>query len=376
MRRRMSVVVALVVLVAGLAYWWLAKPTQVAQTPSAAVPVELAEVRQQDVPVELRSLGRVRALRSVDIRAQVEGTLLELPVAEGERVRRGALLARIDDRRYAAALRQAEAELQVTRAELTIARRDLTRYRNLVRERAAPSQTLDQQEALVARLEATLGVREAAVAAARVDLSHTRIHAPFDGRLGIRQIDEGSLLRGADSTGLFSVVQTDPIDVEASLPQRRLPELQRLLAEQADAPVRVYQEDDGELLAEGRLMLLDNRVALESGTIRIKARFGNADEHLWPDQSVVVTVQARVLPQVLTVPLEAVRLRAEGPFVWRVTEGVAEPVAVSVRYETERLAVVEGLAVGDQVVIDGHSRLRAGVAVRRTELPAVAPEGV
>ncbi len=372
----MSVVVALVVLVAGLAYWWLAKPTQVAQTPSAAVPVELAEVRQQDVPVELRSLGRVRALRSVDIRAQVEGTLLELPVAEGERVRRGALLARIDDRRYAAALRQAEAELQVTRAELTIARRDLTRYRNLVRERAAPSQTLDQQEALVARLEATLGVREAAVAAARVDLSHTRIHAPFDGRLGIRQIDEGSLLRGADSTGLFSVVQTDPIDVEASLPQRRLPELQRLLAEQADAPVRVYQEDDGELLAEGRLMLLDNRVALESGTIRIKARFGNADEHLWPDQSVVVTVQARVLPQVLTVPLEAVRLRAEGPFVWRVTEGVAEPVAVSVRYETERLAVVEGLAVGDQVVIDGHSRLRAGVAVRRTELPAVAPEGV
>ncbi len=357
---------------AGGAYWWLSRPAPVPVAATGAVPVTLAPVTRGDVPVLLRGLGRVRALRSIEVRPQVDGTLVELPVGEGQRVRKGDLLARIDDRSIAAALRQAEAERDVTRAELDIARIDLRRYENLVKERAAPAQTLDQQKALVARLQATLGTREAAVAAARVQLSYTRIHSPTDGRVGIRNVDEGALVRSGDSQGLFSVVQTDPIHVEATLPQARLPELQRILAQSPEAPVVAYREDGGEAIAEGRLELIDNRVALESGTIRVKARFDNADERLWPDQSVVMSLQARLLEGVLSIPQRAIRQGAEGTFVWRVVEGQAQPVPVRVVYQTADEAVVEGLEAGEQVVTDGQSRLRPGIAVREADEPIAA----
>ncbi|MBE7376292.1 efflux RND transporter periplasmic adaptor subunit [Pseudomonas lopnurensis] len=370
--RTLSLLV-LLLLSSAVAYWWLAAPEPLSDSAPSAVPVVMHAVERRDVPVLLRSLGRVRALRSIEVRPQVDGILVELPVAEGQRVRKGDLLARIDDRSIAAALRQAEAERDVTRAELNIARLDLQRYRNLVRERAAPAQTLDQQEALVTRLQATLGTREAAVAAAQVQLSHTRIHSPADGRVGIRNVDEGALVRSSDALGLFSVVQTDPIHVEATLPQSRLPDLQRMLASEPEAAVVAYREDGGEAIANGRLALIDNRVALDTGTIRVKALFDNGDERLWPDQSVVVTLQSRVLPQVLVVPLEAIRQSAEGTFVWRVEADKAMPTPVKVLHETETLAVVEGIEAGDRVVTDGQSRLRAGVAVRPAELPAVPP---
>jgi len=255
----------------------------------------------------------------------------------------------------------------VTRAELDIARVDLQRYQNLVRERASPAQTLDQQKALVARLQATLATRDAAVNAAQVQLSHTRIESPIDGRLGIRNVDVGSLLRANDSVSLFSVVQIDPIDVEATLPQRRLPELQRLLGGAQKAPVQAFREDGGALLGTGTLALIDNRVALDTGTLRFKARFDNAREQLWPDQSVVVTLQTGLLEQALSVPLEAIRQRTEGTFVWRVEGEQVQPVAVKVLHEDEQRAVVAGLAAGDRIVTDGQSRLRPGVTVRRTE---------
>ncbi|TBV00604.1 efflux RND transporter periplasmic adaptor subunit [Phytopseudomonas dryadis] len=370
---RTSLLIVPIVLLGALAYWWLRAAEPVTDSVSSAVPVVLHEVARGDVAVLLRTLGRVRAQRSIEIRAQVDGTLVELPVAEGQRVRKGQLLARIDDRSLRASLNQAIAERGVTRAELDIARLDLERYQNLVRERAAPAQTLDQQKALVARLQATLATREAAVAAAQVQLSYTTIHSPIDGRLGIRNVDAGSLVRAGDATSLLSVVQLDPIDIEATLPQRRLGELQRMLAAPEQALVRAFREDGGEAIADGRLALIDNRVALDTGTIRVKALFDNADERLWPDQSVVVTLQADVLRDVLSVPLEAIRQRADGTFVWRVEDGKAAPVAVKVLHETDALAVVEGLEAGDQVVIDGQSRLREGVEVRAADAaPALA----
>lgn len=370
---RTSLLVISILLFGALAYWLLRTPALIIDNTPGAVPVVVHEVARSDVPILLRTLGRVRAQRSIEIRAQVDGTLVELPVAEGQRVRKGQLLARIDDRSLRASLNQAIAERGVTRAELDIARLDLQRYQNLVRERAAPAQTLDQQKALVARLQATLATREAAVVSAQVQLSYTSIHSPIDGRLGIRNVDAGSLVRASDASSLFSVVQTNPIDIEATLPQRRLPELQTMLAAPEQAVVRAFREDGGEVIADGKLVLIDNRVALDTGTIRAKALFDNGDERLWPDQSVVVTLQANVLRDALSVPLEAIRQRAEGTFVWRVEQDKAQPVAVKVLHETDVLAVIEGLEVGDQVVTDGQSRLRAGVEVRRADAqPAVA----
>ncbi|SFD43096.1 MULTISPECIES: efflux RND transporter periplasmic adaptor subunit [Pseudomonadaceae] len=364
--RILPLVMCIVLVGVGLAWWLRPSPTAVAQAP-AAVPVVVHEVVPANVPVLLRTLGRVRAQSSVEIRAQVDATLVELPVAEGQQVRKGQLLARLDDRSLRAALQQAQAERDVTRAELDIARIDLQRYQNLVRERASPAQTLDQQKALVARLQATLATRDAAVNAARVQLSYTRIESPIEGRLGIRNVDVGSLLRSNDSASLFSVVQIDPIDVEATLPQRRLPELQRLLGAVQETPVQAFAEDGGALLGTGTLALIDNRVALDTGTLRFKARFANAQQQLWPDQSVVVTLQTGLLEQALAVPLEALRQRTEGTFVWRVEGEQVQPVAVKVLHEDEQRAVVSGLAAGDRIVTDGQSRLRPGVTVRRVE---------
>ncbi|KIP96368.1 hypothetical protein RU08_21195 [Pseudomonas fulva] len=369
---RTSLLVVSVLLLGALIGWWLRPTTAITDQAPGAVPVVVHEVTPADIPVLLRTLGRVRALNSVEIRAQVDATLVELPVAEGQQVRRGELLARLDDRSLRAALQQAEAERGVTRAELDIARLDLQRYQNLVRERASPAQTLDQQKALVARLQATLATREAAVTAAQVQLSYTRIQSPIDGRLGIRNVDVGSLLRANDTASLFSVVQTNPIDIEATLPQRRLPELQRLLAAADRTPVQAFREEGGTLLGTGQLALIDNRVALDTGTLRFKARFDNASEQLWPDQSVVVTLQTDLLAQALSVPLEAIRQRTEGTFVWRLQGDKVQPAAVKVLHEDEQRAVVEGLAAGDRIVTDGQSRLRPGVTVRRVEPAPVA----
>jgi membrane fusion protein, multidrug efflux system len=372
--RLILLIVVLIAVIAGV-YFWITREPQSTGAVNTSVPVEVARVERRDVPMLIRSLGFVRALRSIDIRPQVGGMLVELPATEGKVVKRGDLLARIDDRAILASLRQAEAERNVTRAELNIARLDLKRYENLVRDRAAPAQTLDQQKALVARLEATLATRDATVAAAQVQMTYTRIVSPTDGRVGIRNAYEGSVVSTNDTTGLFSVVQTQPISVEASLPQSRLPELQRMLARPEGARVQAFAQDGGQPIAEGRLTLIDNRVAVDSGTIRVRAHFDNDDERLWPDQSVLVTLEAEVLEGALVVPSRALRQGSDGPFVWLVTDGKAVTKAVHVRHQTDAIAVIDNVEVGDEVVVDGQARLRPGVAVSRVGDKSVAEPG-
>ncbi|WP_286790300.1 MULTISPECIES: efflux RND transporter periplasmic adaptor subunit [unclassified Pseudomonas] len=368
MRRiRVLFVIIIIGLVGTGLYFQHSPPSEQSSSTPTIVPVVTQTVERRDVPVLLRALGHVRPLSNIEVRPQVEGLLVSLPVREGQRVRKGDLLAQIDDRAIRANVRQVEAERDVTRAELDIARTDLRRYQGLVRDHAAPAQTLDQQKALVAQLEATLDLREAAVAAAKVQLSYTRLYSPIEGRVGIRNTFEGSLVRASDTTSLFSIVQTNPISIEASLPQSRLPDLQRMLAQKNEAPVRAYYEDGGALIAEGKLSLIDNRVDESTGTLRVKALFANGDEHLWPDQSVVVAFQSQLLKDALVITSQAIRQGAEGTYVWRVEHGKATPVTVKLIHDADGLAVVEGLQVGDQVVVDGQSRLRPGTEVKSTQ---------
>lgn len=366
-RARIWVAFVILGVVAAVLYFWLAGSRTAERPVPPAVPVELATVERADVPVVLRALGHVKALSSIDVRPQVDGVLVDLPATEGKAVKRGELLARIDDRAIAASLRQAQAERDVTRAELDIAKLDLQRYRNLVRERASPAQVLDQQKALVARLQATLATREAAVAAAAVSLSYTRITSPIDGRVGIRNAYVGSLVRSTDAMPLFSVVQIDPIAVETSLPQARLPALQHMLAEPGGARVEVTYQDGDAPVAHGVLALIDNRVDAQSGTIRTRARFDNGDQRLWPDQSVIVSLETERLIDAAVIPARAIRQGANGAFVWRVRDGKAETVPVTLRYQNDRLAVSDDVEPGDSVVVDGQSRLRPGIAVRPVE---------
>jgi RND family efflux transporter MFP subunit len=284
---------------------------------------------------------------------------------EGQFVRRGDLLARIDDRAIAAALEQAEAEKAQNLADLQAAELDLTRYNNLVRDEAIPRQTVERQAALVAKLRATLLANEAAIAAARVQLSHTQIVSPLNGRVGIRRVDPGNLVRPTDAEGLVTVTQMRPIAVTFTLPQELLPRLQPLLNDPAGAPVTAFERDAGAALAEGRLAIVDNQIDADTGTIRLKAHFPNDDGRLWPGQFVTVQLRTGLSENALVVPARAVQRGLEGSFVYRVRDGKAEAVPVTVEHAGDEIAVIgRGVAPGDTVVIDGQSRLKPGGTVR------------
>ena len=364
-RRPLLAAAAIGVLVLVVGGWWLTRTPVSARAP-AAIPVRVVEVVRQDVPDVIRAIGTVRSQRSVIIRPQVDGELVELVVREGQQVRRGDLLARIDDRGIRAALEQARAQLEVSEAQLKAAMLDLERFGRLRDDHVISIQQIDQQQAQVDQLHATVRTNRAAIAAREVQLSYTRIYSPTDGRVGIRNFDEGSFVRAADTEGLFSVVLLDPISVEISLPQSMLPLVQALLHDAGTKPPQVlaYDSDGGTLLGEGGLALIDNRVSVATGTIRVKADFANQQGKLWPDQTVAVAVQSRMLHDALVVPQVAIQRGPDSDVVYRVRDELAEIVPVQVLYSDEKIAALTGVEAGDMIVVDGQSRLRAGARVK------------
>ncbi|MCP8464720.1 efflux RND transporter periplasmic adaptor subunit [Pseudomonas sp. ZM23] len=327
----------------------------------AGIPVTLARVAHEDLTQNIDGVGTVTSLHSVLVRPQVEGLLTALLVEEGQMVEKGQLLATIDDRAIAAALEQAEATRQSNQAQLRIVEQDLQRYRTLSQRGSISRQILEQTEAEAARLRGTLRGNQATIEAERVRLSYTRITSPVAGRVGIRNVDVGNLLRTNDSSGLFTVTQMSPISVVFALPQETLPRLQPLLG--GAAPVVAHSRDGGELLGEGHLNSIDNQVASSTGTIRARAVFDNPDGKLWPGQFVTVDLRAGVLRNGLVLDSRAVRRGLDGAYVFRIEEGKAQKVPVRIVQEVEGRSLIEGLAAGDEVVLDGHSRLTPGARV-------------
>ena len=364
-RRPLFLAAAVAVLALVAAGWWLTRAPMEARAP-AAVPVRTVAVTRQDVHDVIRAIGTVRSQRSIIIRPQVDGELVELATREGQLVKRGDLLARIDDRAIRAALEQARAQLEVSEAQLKAATLDLDRFGRLRDDHVISIQQIDQQQAQVDQLHAMVRTNRAAIAAREVQLSYTRIYSPTDGRVGIRNFDEGSFVRAADTEGLFSVVQLDPISVEISLPQSMLPAVQALLHDAGAKPpsVLAYDSDGGTLLGEGGLVLIDNRVTTATGTIRVKAEFANTQGRLWPDQTVAVAVQSRTLRDALIVPQVAIQRGPDSDVVYRVRDERAELVPVRVLYSDEKIAALTGVEAGDLIVIDGQSRLRSGARVK------------
>ncbi|MDF8360659.1 efflux RND transporter periplasmic adaptor subunit [Achromobacter anxifer] len=345
--------------------WWPDDTGAAALAERPLIPVRTATVEQRaEVPMLHRAPADVRSLRSVDVRSQVDGVLDEVVAREGMTVGAGDVLARIDDRLIVSALAQARAQHAMAVAQLRVARLDLARYRSLRKEEAVSTQVLEQQAARVSELDASARNLEAAVQTQQVLLSHTEIRSPLNGRVGIQRLHAGNVLRTAEAQVLFTVVQMDPISVEISLPQSLLPRIREALAGTAPVPVQAYASDGGDLLAQGRLSLIDNQVSAASGTVRLKALFDNPQGRLWPGQSVVATVALQVMNDVLVVPAKAVQRGENGRFVWRVDDATTQPVPVQLRYATDEWAVVDGLAQDASVVVDGASRLYPGARVR------------
>ena len=375
-QKKTVLLVVLLIALAALALWFVLKPVTARPGAPAAVPVRAVSVMQKDVPRFASGIGTVLSLHSVVIRPQIDGILTRLLVKEGQRVKKGDLLATIDDRSIRASLDQARAQLGESQAQLAVAQVNLKRYKLLSVDDGVSKQTYDQQQALVNQLKATSQGNQAAIDSAQVQLSYTQIRSPVSGRVGIRNVDEGNFLRTSDTEGLFTVTQIDPIAVEFSLPQQMLPTLQRLIAAPEQALVKAYIGADGatgELLGEGRLSLIDNQINANTGTLRAKAEFNNAAQRLWPGQLVTLKIQTALDKDALVVPPTVVQRGLEQHFVYRIKGDKVESVPVVMVYQDSDLHIIKGVNAGDQLVSDGQSRLKPGSHIQvLSDPPALA----
>ncbi|MBV7478782.1 efflux RND transporter periplasmic adaptor subunit [Pseudomonas sp. PDM31] len=361
--------VALLIVLAALGLWYASKPAKTKLATTSAIPVRVISVAEKDVPRYVSGIGSVLSLHSVVVRPQIDGILTKVLVKEGQLVKKGDLLATIDDRSIRASLDLARAQLGESQAQLQVALVNLKRYKLLSVDDGVSKQTYDQQQALVNQLKATAQGNQASIDSAEVQLSYTQIRSPVSGRVGIRTVDEGNFLRMSDAQGLFTVTQIDPIAVEFSLPQQMLPTLQGLINDPKHARVKAYigADTDGEtgnLLGEGHLTLIDNQINANTGTIRAKAEFDNAAQKLWPGLLVTVKIQTALDKDALVVPPNVVQRGLDQHFVYRLKGDKVETVPVQMVYQDSRLNIIKGVQAGDSLVSDGQSRLKPGSVVQ------------
>ena len=361
MRVWTGVLVAVVLAGGGSAGWRAFKPAEHKAEPPPPVPVTAAAAKDAELPVYLRGIGTVRALNGVEIHPQVGGVLLQVPVREGDEVKKGDVIAVVDPRPYKAALDKATAQRQQDQAQLENAQLDQRRYTTLARSDFASRQQVDTQAATVDRLQGVVAADNAAIEEAQINLGYTVVHSPLDGRVGLRRVDPGNLIQAnATGPGLLSVVQIHPISVVFTLPERELPVIRAAMARGAVA-VLADTSDSSKELARGVLLTTDNTVDTASGTIGLKATFDNPDGVLTPGQFVSVRLQSDVSKGV-AVPREAVQHAQDGLFVLLVKpDKTADRRPVQVAYDDGTTAVIaKGIGAGDQVIVSGQSRVSNG----------------
>lgn len=371
--------IALVVLVALLWWFWPSSPEAAPRggpwRDGGPVPVRVATVTQGDFQVELKALGTVSAYNTVNVRTRVEGELVKLLFKDGQQVKAGDLLAVIDPRSYQIALQQAQGALQEHQAQLRNAELDLARYRGLYAEDSIAKQTLDTQEALVNQYRGSLKSLQADVATARLNLDFTQIRAPISGRLGLRQADIGNLLNSGDTLPLVVITQTLPIAVMFTLPEAELPAVVQQLRAGQTLAVEAWDRSEKVKLADGQLESVDNLIDTATGTIKLKARFENAEELLFPNQFVNVRLRVKTLSQVTLMPAAALQFGATGTFAYVLdAEDKVQLTPLTIGASDGQLTVVEqGLKVGDRLVLEGTDRLRSGNKVEVIDAQAKAP---
>lgn len=329
------------------------------------VPVRIATAAQQDIDIFLRSLGTVTAYNTVTVRSRVSGELVDVAFQEGQQVKAGDLLAQVDPRAFQVALDQARGTQMQNLAQLENARRDLQRYQALFKQDSIARQQVDTQAALVRQYEGAVKSDQANVDNAKLQLDYARITAPISGRLGLRQVDRGNLVSSADTNGLVVITQTQPISVVFTLPETQLPEVRTELAAGKTLTVDAYDRADTRRIATGTLETLDNQIDVTTGTLKLKARFDNADDALFPNQFVNVRLHVLTRKDVTAIPTAAVQQGSAGAFVFLVQDDntIAVRQVKLGAINSGMVAVNEGLKPGDRVVTEGTDRLRAGAKV-------------
>src|SRR5689334_6254126 len=381
---RLGPVVTIVLLAAtGVVGWYGLTDTPVQEAPpsrgagrraaqrDSLVPVTVETVKKETVPVYREGIGNVQALSTVTVRAQVDGRLTSVEFTEGQDVRKGDVLARIDPALYKAQYDQAVAKKAQDEATLANARIDLLRYQKLALANAGPQQQADQQAATVAQLEAQLQSDQAAIDTAKTYLDYTVISSPIDGRIGLRLIDPGNIVHTSDATGLVSITQVRPVGVIFTLPQRDLPVVSAALARGA---VKVEVIGAAGRGATGTLQTIDNQIDVTTGTIKLKAVFANDDQKLWPGQFVSTRVVVDTLVDAHVVPTTAIRRGPNGTFVYVIGEDERAMVRpVNVVLQDELRAVIAGVEIGSEVVTVGFAQLADNKPVKIVDGVQPAP---
>lgn len=340
------------------------------------VSVDIAKVERRDMAVWREGIGSVQANQLVTVRAQIDGVLTAIEFKEGQMVKAGDVLARIDPAIYKAQFDQAVAKKAQDEAQLANARLDLKRYEALAATNAGPRQQADQQRAQVAQLEAQVKSDQAAIDNAKAYLGYTTITAPIDGRTGLRNADPGNVIRASDANGLVTLAQVQPIAAVFTLPQRDLAIVSEAMKAGA-VGVDALDTDAKTALASGRLDVIDNTIDTTTGTIKLKARFANADLKLWPGQFITARVKVREVAGARVVPTPAIRRGPQGTFVYVVAEGnVARLRPVEVAQQDESIAAIaKGLEDGESVIVAGFARLNDGAAITIASEAAAGPAG-
>jgi multidrug efflux system membrane fusion protein len=331
---------------------------------SGPVPVLAAAAKLSDVPVYIDAVGTTKALNTVTVRPQVDGKLISVVFKEGQDVQKGDVLARIDPTTYQAALDQALAKKAQDQALLNNAKNDLARYEQLAATNAINKQQADTQKSLVAQYTAQVQSDQAAVESAQATLAYTAIKAPIDGRTGIRQVDEGNIVRASDSTGIVVITQLKPISVLFNLPQQYLSQVNDAFAK-GPLEVDAQRSDNNAIVDRGTLLVVDNQVDASTGTVKLKAEFPNANLQLWPGQFTNVRLLIDTLKQVVTIPTGAVQRGPTGTFVYVVKDDNTATVRpIVVQKQDETLTVVKnGVTPPERVVTTGFARLNEGSKV-------------
>lgn len=381
---RRGLVIFLVLAAAVLLVWWLwPSADEQPQRPSGprgmfggTTPVRVAPAEQGKFEVYVKALGTVTPLNTVNVRSRVAGELMEIHFDEGQQVKTGDLLAVIDPRPYRIALQQAEGTLQQNRALLQNAEVDLKRYQGLYDDDSIAKQTLDTQQALVSQYQGTLAANQAAVNEARLNLQFTEIRAPIDGRVGLRQLDQGNLVAANDATPLVIITQTQPMAISFTLPEGELPPVISRFRRGEELQVQAWDRGERMLFGEGVLESLDNQIDATTGTLKLKARFDNEAELLIPNQFVNIRLRVETLENATLIPSEALQFGSRGHFSYVVGDDSKVQLRVLEVGPSngEHTVILAGLAEGERVVLEGTDRLRDGAEVEVVDRRKLAEE--
>jgi multidrug efflux system membrane fusion protein len=326
-----------------------------------SISVAVAPVQKQDVPVYLSGLGTVTAFNTANIKSRVDGQIMKVNFREGQDVREGDLLIEIDARPYQVQVEQLQAQLFKDQASLRDAKLNLDRYTALIPSGSIAQQQVDTQKATVDQLDGQVRNDQAQIDSAKLNIVYCHITAPFNGRVGLRQVDPGNIVHAADTNPMLILTQLRPIAVIFTLAEDVLPNVSQHMRK-GTLEVDAFSRDDQTKLATGKLLTIDNQIDTTTGTAKLKAVFDNKDNQLWPNQFVNADLLLETRKNSTVVPTAAILRGPQGTFVYAVNpDKTVKDKAVTVSLtQGDTTVITDGVVPGDIVVTDGQDKLQTG----------------